>query len=159
MKKIYLTIVLIIGMMITMQAQEKISSSINVGHEYGIGDFNEDRVTMDVVALYDLNDIFDIGIGTGFRYYYDSEYTVLPLYLEGRAYLYSNTNTPYIGLKVGYSIDITDAWKDFGFLITPSIGYRFEVINTRMVAGASYSWQEFNGYDMHAIGAFVGISF
>lgn len=108
----------------------------------GVGDWgkNHDRIGIMTSHGYQIAPQFFAGLGVGFNYYFDGndELCSLPLFAHFRSDLINNEITPYVDLRVGYSlIDVK------GVYINPSVGCRFELSdNIGLNVGIGYTMQQ-----------------
>ena len=83
---------------------------------------------------------FFAGVGVGFNYFYEGYGDVfgLPIFAHLRSDILENEITPFIDLRVGYSlIDVEGAY------INPSVGCRFELTdNIGLNVGIGYTMQQ-----------------
>ena len=83
---------------------------------------------------------FFAGVGVGFNYFYEGYGDVfgLPIFAHLRSDILENEITPFIDLRVGYSlIDVEGAF------INPSVGCRFELTdNIGLNVGIGYTMQQ-----------------
>ena len=110
----------------------------------GVGNASIDRISISTSHGYQIAPQFFIGAGASFSYYYDYEAYGIPLYVHMRSDLLNNEITPYIDLKVGYSIGDSE-----GIYLNPSIGCRFSLTeNLGLSVGVGYT---FNKVDIYKI--------
>ena len=108
----------------------------------GVGDWGKshDRIGIMTSHGYQIAPQFFAGLGVGFNYYFDGndELCSLPLFAHFRSDLINNEITPYVDLRVGYSlIDVK------GVYINPSVGCRFELSdNIGLNVGIGYTMQQ-----------------
>lgn len=116
---------------------------VNIGYAVGIGDYGLDRIKLNVVNGYRTGPHFAIGFGTGLHYYTEPDAALIPIYADFRANFLKNDISPYIDIKVGYSLDATSDFEGTGFLLNPSIGTRFAVSsNTALHFSIGYEMQK-----------------
>ena len=92
----------------------------------GVGDWgkNHDRIGIMTSHGYQIAPQFFAGVGVGFNYYFNGhdELSSLPVFAHIRSDILADEITPFIDLRVGYSlIDVE------GVYINPSVGCRFEL--------------------------------
>ena len=108
----------------------------------GVGDWgkNHDRIGIMTSHGYQIAPQFFAGLRVGFNYYFDGndELCSLPLFAHFRSDLINNEITPYVDLRVGYSlIDVK------GVYINPSVGCRFELSDDiGLNVGIGYTMQQ-----------------
>lgn len=97
---------------------------VDLGYTFGVGDFGEDRIAFSTTHGYQINPYVFAGIGAGINYYTSPDAWSLPIFADVRGTFLNNSITPFIDLKIGYSI--LDAE---GFYLAPSIGCRINRFN------------------------------
>jgi hypothetical protein len=116
-----------------------------VGHQIGYENFRNNRLMINIINGYQINPYFSVGIGTGLRYYYDSEDALVPVFLDLRTTFLNKKVSPYIALGAGYSYEPTDNFEGVGYLLNPSIGLNFMISkNSAMNIGLGYEMQRMN---------------
>lgn len=146
--------------------------TIELGYQIGTGDYGMDRVKLDMINAYQFNPYFSLGLGTGFRYYFDAEALLIPVFVDFRVNLLDQKVSPYLALGVGYSLDATNDFQGVGLLFNPSTGVSFKVSdNSVLNVGLGYEMQkmdflygDYYGYyssseSSGAISVNVGVSF
>lgn len=112
----------------------------------GVGDWgkNHDRIGILTSHGYQIAPQFYAGAGVGFNYYFNGhdELCSLPVFAHFRSDILNNEITPYVELKVGYSLlDIK------GVYINPSVGCRFELNDDiGLNVGIGYTMQQSDYY-------------
>ena len=131
MKKTFLTIVFIICFFTQANAiyfddesaiEEGYRGFIEWDYTLGVGEYpnNLERINFYTSHGCQIAPQFFIGAGASFSYYYDIDKFGIPLYVHMRRDLLNSDITPFIDMKVGYSVcDIN------GVYLNPSIGCRF----------------------------------
>ncbi|MGL5683881.1 MAG: hypothetical protein ACRDDZ_12650 [Marinifilaceae bacterium] len=111
---------------------------VDLGYAIGVGDWGLDRVEFSTAHGYQFNPYLFAGAGFGVNYYTDVELCNIPIFANIRANLLNDKITPFVDVKLGYSVvDIE------GFYFAPSIGCRFGL--TRRMAinlGVGYTMQK-----------------
>ncbi len=108
----------------------------------GVGDWgkNHDRIGIMTSHGYQIAPQFFAGVGVGFNYYFNGhdELSSLPVFAHIRSDILADEITPYIDLRVGYSlIDVE------GVYINPSVGCRFELTDDiGLNVGIGYTMQQ-----------------
>jgi len=142
---------------------------VELGYQFGVGDYGMDRLKLNVINGYQINPYFSLGIGTGVRYYLDAEELLIPFFGDFRVNFMDNNISPYLSLGVGYSFDASDSFSSVGFLLNPTVGVSIKISNKSAInVGVGYEMQRVKGYDYYgdsssentgAIDLVVGISF
>lgn len=117
---------------------------VDFSYTLGVGDFgkNHDRVNLMTSHGYQIVPQLFAGVGVGANYYYDDDSWNLPIFAHFRSDILNNDITPFVDLRVGYSlIDVK------GFYLNPSIGCRFAVSdNIALNVGVGYTLQKAEFY-------------
>ncbi|WP_066627903.1 hypothetical protein [Labilibacter marinus] len=144
---------------------------VEAGYQIGVGDNGVDRMKLDFINSYQFNPYFSLGVGTGLRYYFDSDATIIPLYADFRANIMDRDIAPYVSLGVGYSFNSTNSFEGVGLLLSPTAGVNIKISDKSAVnVGLSYEMQKVDIYDdwdyyyssnvnSGALSIIVGISF
>lgn len=120
-----------------------------LGYEAGVGTYGLDRLKLNFINSYQFNQHFSAGIGTGLRYYVDTDEVLLPVFADLRAIILDHHISPYVAFGFGYSFNLTDNFDGVGTLINPSAGVIFPVFEKSLLnVGLGYEVQRVN-YTMH----------
>jgi hypothetical protein len=150
MKKLLLSIVLILLSSLSASAiyfdddgiQQGYRGFADFSYTLGVGDWgkNHDRIGIMTSHGYQIAPQFFAGVGVGFNYYFNGhdELCSLPVFAHFRSDILDEEITPYIDLRVGYSlIDVK------GVYINPSVGCRFELTDDiGLNVGVGYTMQQ-----------------
>jgi len=120
---------------------------VELGYQVGVGDYGMDRLKLDAIIGHQISPYFSLGLGTGFRYYFDAEALVVPLLADFRADFTDNCVSPYLSLGLGYSFDTTNDITGIGILLSPAMGVRFRLPNKSVIhIGVGYEMQKMPFY-------------
>ena len=114
----------------------------DLSYTLGVGDWgkNHDRIGIMTSHGYQIAPQFFAGLGVGFNYYFNGhdELCSLPVFAHIRSDILNNEITPFVDLRVGYSlIDVK------GVYVNPSIGCRFELTDDiGLNVGVGYTMQQ-----------------
>lgn len=114
----------------------------DLSYTLGVGDLgkNHDRIGIMTSHGYQIAPQFFAGLGVGFNYYFNGhdELCSLPVFAHIRSDILNNEITPFVDLRVGYSlIDVK------GVYVNPSIGCRFELTDDiGLNVGVGYTMQQ-----------------
>lgn len=150
MKNLLLSIVLFLLSSLTASAiyfdddgiQQGYRGFADFSYTLGVGDWgkNHDRIGIMTSHGYQIAPQFFAGVGVGFNYYFNGhdELCSLPVFAHFRSDILDEEITPYIDLRVGYSlIDVK------GVYINPSVGCRFELTDDiGLNVGVGYTMQQ-----------------
>jgi hypothetical protein len=94
---------------------------VNGGYNIGIGSirFNDDLSLRNTGRLYrlrlsggfQLDQRLMLGIGAGLEAYHQPDFNFLPIAFEGRYFLTTKANRPFLGAGAGYSIKLSESFK------------------------------------------------
>lgn len=146
---------------------------IELGDQVGIGYYKFDRLFFNIINGYQINQYFFIGLGTGFRYYYEPDDIVIPVFADFKTNLTDNRVSPYLSLSIGYSFNISESHykTNAGLILNPTFGINFNVSDKSIMnVGLGYEMQKMDIYTdryrnnlsseiVGAISINVGISF
>ena len=121
---------------------------VELGYQIGgILDFDQnrstDRLALNIINGYKINRYFSLGLGTGFRYYFNGVSTLdvgsglsqqskeeavfIPIFADFRLNFTNKNVSPYLSLGIGYSYDSTNNFDRVGHLLNPTAGINFKV--------------------------------
>ena len=145
---------------------------IDIGYYFGIGNAKLDRINLNIINGYQVNQYFSLGVGIGAHYYMDADAVLVPFFADFRANFINGPVSPYFSFDVGYSFDTSDNFHGMGLLINPTIGVSIKTsIRNEIHAGIGYQLQGTQGYysdyypyysshiNLNAIALKVGFSF
>lgn len=96
----------------------------DLGFTIGIGKYGENRFAISTSHGYQFNPNLFTGLGIGANYYLDSKVVSLPIFAHIRGNFLNNNISPFIDLKIGYSVLDVE-----GFFMVPSLGCKIGFIN------------------------------
>ena len=108
------------------QNTSKYRGFVDLGYTVGLGDYGLDRMELVTSHGRQFNPHLYLGLGTGIHYYADFKTTFLPLFIDFRSTLAKSTSSPFLGLKLGYSLNTKDDFNA-NFYVAPSFGVRFMI--------------------------------
>lgn len=118
-----------------------------IGYLVGSGDLKRDRFKFDIINSVQMNQYFALGFGTGIRYYFKDELVILPYYFDLRATLMNSEISPYLSVGIGYSLNASNSFKGFGFMLIPTAGMSFKVTERSDInIGLGYEMQRTKVY-------------
>jgi hypothetical protein len=140
---------------------------VELGPTFGVGALPHSRLEVMTTHGYQILPQLFVGGGVGFHYFVDPSDVAIPIYADVRTDLLNRKATPYIDLKMGYSVVAIT-----GYYLSPTIGYSFKLQDkARINLGVSYSLQNvpytflWNGYmwgarvDCSGISIKLGVDF
>lgn len=115
---------------------------VELGYEMGAGTWGLDRVKFNFINSYQFTPYFSAGLGTGMRYYVDSDIFVLPIFTDLRATILPGPVAPYIAVGLGYSLDTRHNFEGMGLMFSPNVGATFKISDKNSVnIGLGYELQ------------------
>ncbi|MCE1168644.1 MAG: hypothetical protein LWX70_11170 [Sphingobacteriia bacterium] len=115
----------------------------DLGYQVGVGDYNLDRLSLNIVNGYQFNPYIYAGVGVGLRYYTDDKKAVIPVFLNFRTTFIGSKVSPYLELAGGFSYNATDDFERVGVYLHPSIGAQFSLTDqSKMYVGVGYELQK-----------------
>ena len=122
-----------------------------IGYGFKTGDFGTDFIKVNIIHGLKVNPNFALGIGTGIRYYYDGQRTIVPFFADFRIKVLSYGVTPYLALGIGYSFNPLNDFEGEGILFNPSAGVSFRVTpRSAMIIGIGFDQQGLKFYGWSA---------
>lgn len=123
---------------------------VDFGYSLGVGENHLDRMELSTSHGYLINSTFYFGLGTGLSYFTENNTNKVsvPIFANPRLIMPSNSFvSPFFDLKIGYAIS-----DDFGgFYLSPSVGAKFNVNNSKKAINASVGYilqnHKISGYD------------
>lgn len=126
--------------------ETKFQHIAEMGYSFGVKNFNIDYLLINAIYAYKIYPCFSVGVGTGLRYALDVSDALIPFFVDFRVNPNKKNNPLYMALDIGYSMDITHAFKSQGFyfLVNPVAGVRFELTkNSSFNIGIGYDIQKY----------------
>lgn len=115
---------------------------IEMGYHIARSDYGP-RFALNIINGYQVNRYFSLGIGTGLRYYFDSDRPLIPAFLDMRGGLFDRNISPYVSLGIGYAFNAGNNFEGTGALINSLIGIRFIVSDkSALNIGIGYEMQK-----------------
>lgn len=119
---------------------------IEAGYTVGVGDYGEGRIALTTTHGYQINPYVFTGIGAGVNYFTDADAWGVPIFADIRANILNNSISPFIDMKIGYSITDVE-----GFYFNPSVGCRFGFRNnSAFTLSIGYEMQKADFYGYYA---------
>lgn len=96
------------------------------GFTAGLGNWDFHRLEILTSHGYQFSPYLFVGGGSGFQYYTLPEWFELPLFVDLRSSLLPGRKlTPVVGVKMGYTLDLSDGITGNGFFASPTVGLRY----------------------------------
>ncbi len=128
---------------------------VELGYGLKSGKYGLDVTNFNFVNGYQLNEKMFVGIGTGFKYFTESEFTLIPLYADFKYSFLNQKVSPILGFSAGFSFNPNDGFQGEGFLFNPSIGAQIKGNgNMRYNISLNYQTQQMNFIVLEPGGAF-----
>ena len=125
---------------------------VDLGYTVGVGAVsNSDRVELTTThGVQILPELF-VGAGVGINFYHSSDGAIaIPFFVDVRSDILRSNITPYVDLKLGYSVGNVD-----GLYITPSVGCKIN----RFDFSLGYVAQRYVGFNVGGLSLKVGVHF
>ena len=140
---------------------------VEAGYQLGVGEFALDRLKLNIINGYQINPYFSAGLGTGLRYYFDSNKVLVPFFADFRANFMNSSLSPYFSLGIGYSLDSDFHFKGAGMIVNPVAGVSYRISEKLVMNfGLGYEVQKLklssgdpSASNLGAVSFSVGISF
>jgi hypothetical protein len=124
---------------------------------YGLktGKYGLDVANFNFVNGYQLSPNMFVGVGTGFKYFTESKFTLIPLYADFKYRFLNQKVSPMFGFSAGFSFNPNNGFEGEGFLFNPCIGAQIKgPQNMRFNIGINYQTQQMNFLVLEPGGAF-----
>ncbi len=108
---------------------------VDFGYTSGI----DKNVQLTTTHGYQLNPYFFAGAGTGISYFTNTESLLIPLFVDLRGNFTNGQIAPFIGLRMGYAIDVTNDYGGNGFYCNPFVGVKY-MIGERLAVNLSLGY-------------------
>lgn len=116
---------------------------VDLGYSIGVGDYKADRLEFSTSHGYQFNPYFYLGAGAALNYFHDGDVASVPLFANPRLDFSTGQISPFIDLKVGYTVS---EYVE-GFYLSPSIGARFNLQNNKGInLSLGYTMQKVEAY-------------
>lgn len=121
---------------------------VEAGVAAGIGDYGLTRLEVNTSHGYQFNPYLFVGGGLGMHFYFDASDALIPIFADCRVNVLPGRISPYIDVKLGYSIGVSDGLYGAGLFLSPGIGARFALANGAQAirAGLGFSMQQATAY-------------
>lgn len=134
------------------------------------GPYGIDRFKLNLINGYQFNPYVYLGVGVGYRYYFNSSIPIIPIFGDLRVYVLNNKYSPFISFAAGYSYYLLNDFKEVGPMINPKIGLCIKQYEKTLIQfGFEFEAQLASFYDRYfhitfeepsgAIGVFIGITY
>jgi long-subunit fatty acid transport protein len=100
---------------------------VEAGYQLGVGEFALDRLKLNIINGYQINPYFSVGLGTGLRYYFDSNKVMVPIFADFRANFMNSSLSPYLSFGIGYSLDSDYHFEGTGMIVNPAAGVSYRI--------------------------------
>ncbi|MCC6817691.1 MAG: hypothetical protein IT245_02195 [Bacteroidia bacterium] len=118
---------------------------VELGYGLKSGKYGLDVTNFNFINGYQFTQNIFAGIGTGFKYFNESETPIIPLFADFKYTFMQKNISPIFGFSAGFSFNPQDGFKGEGFLFNPSLGVQIQGKgNTRFNIGLNYQTQQLN---------------
>lgn len=121
----------------------KYTGFAEIGYTHGVGEFGVNVLEINIINGFQVTPYLVAGLGTGARYFYVYEGTLVPIFAELR-FVYPHWKlAPFLVFDLGYSIDVFNHFKGMGMMVNPSAGVSYELSRgSRIFLEAGYEMQQ-----------------
>ncbi|MFM6984954.1 MAG: hypothetical protein ACKOXF_12525 [Chitinophagaceae bacterium] len=128
---------------------------VELGYGLKSGKYGLDVTNFNFVNGYQLSNQMFVGLGTGIKYFNESEMTLIPLYADFKYSFLDQKVSPMLGFSAGFSFNPNKGFEGEGFLFNPSLGAQIKGKNKmRYNISLNYQTQQINFIVLEPGGAF-----
>jgi hypothetical protein len=129
---------------------------VELGYGLKSGKYGLDVTNFNFVNGYQLTEKMFVGVGTGIKYFTESEMTLIPLYADFKYSFLNQKVSPMFGFSAGFSFNPNSGFEGEGFLFNPSLGTQIKGKNNmRYNISLNYQTQQLNFLVLEPGGAFL----
>lgn len=129
---------------------------VELGYGLKSGKYGLDVTNFNFVNGYQLSKQMFVGVGTGIKYFNESEMTLIPLYADFKYSFLDQKVSPMFGFSAGFSFNPNNGFEGEGFLFNPSLGAQIKGKNKmRYNISLNYQTQQLNFLVLEPGGAFL----
>lgn len=129
---------------------------VELGYGLKTGKYGLDVTNFNFVNGYQLSPKMFVGVGTGFKYFTESKFTLIPLYADFKYSFLDQKVSPMFGFSAGFSFNPNNGFEGEGFLFNPCIGAQIKgPQNMRFNIGINYQTQQMNFLVLEPGGKFL----
>ncbi|MBG0859396.1 MAG: hypothetical protein IQL11_07810 [Bacteroidales bacterium] len=116
---------------------------VELGYQLGVGEYTLDRLKLNIINGYQISTYLSVGLGTGLRYYLNSNKVLIPVFADFRANFMNKNLSPYFSFGIGYSLDADYHFEGAGMIINPAAGVNYKISDKlTMNFGLGYELQK-----------------
>lgn len=128
---------------------------VELGYGLKSGKYGLDVTNFNFVNGYQFTEKLFVGVGTGIKYFNESEMTLIPLFADFKYKFMDQKISPMLGFSAGFSFNPNNGFEGEGFLFNPSIGAQIKGKNKmRYNISLNYQTQQLNFIVLEPGGAF-----
>lgn len=121
----------------------KINTTMEAGYGAKSGMYGLNVINVNALLNYQLKEHVSIGGGIGMRCFDEAEITMIPIFVDGKISMPNKDISPYLGLAVGYSLNVSNGIENSGVLVNPQLGIQFNLNNgIKLNVGTAYQTQQ-----------------
>ena len=122
------------------QVPIKYQGEVDLGCSLGVGALSSERINIHTIQGVKVGEYFSTGVGIGADYYISGEDMTIPLFLNLKGYIPTNSIvTPYASLDLGAGIGVAGVFKGgAGLLLNPAVGVQIGMFKVQL----GYSLQQ-----------------
>ena len=122
----------------------KINTTMEAGYGAKSGQYGLNVINVNALINYQLKEHISVSDGIGMRRFEEAEITMIPVFVDGKISMPNKKDiSPYLGLAVGYSLNVSNGIENSGVLVNPQLGIQFKLYNgIRINLGTAYQTQQ-----------------
>jgi long-subunit fatty acid transport protein len=121
----------------------KINTTMEAGYGAKSGQYGLNVINVNALINYQLKEHISVSGGIGMRRFEEAEITMIPVFVDGKISMPNKDISPYLGLAVGYSLNVSNGIENSGVLVNPQLGIQFKLNNgIRLNLGTAYQTQQ-----------------
>lgn len=121
---------------------------------------NQNRLEMSISDGYQIFSYVFIGAGFGIHYYDMVDKFKMPFFVDFRVNFLSGRVVPFLGTKIGYTVNLSDSLTGEGFYSSNFVGVKCMISKRKAInIAVSYIVQDINLLRSQAIGVTIGFEF
>jgi hypothetical protein len=120
-----------------------INTTMEAGYGAKSGQYGLNVINVNALINYQLKEHISVSGGIGMRRFEEAEITMIPVFVDGKISMPNKDISPYLGLAVGYSLNVSNGIENSGVLVNPQLGIQFKLNNgIRINLGTAYQTQQ-----------------
>jgi hypothetical protein len=121
----------------------KINTTMEAGYDARSGIYGLNVINVNAQINYQLKEHISLSGGIGMRRFDEVEITMIPIFVDGKISMPNKDISPYLGLAIGYSLNVSNGIENSGVLVNPQLGIQMKFNNgIRLNLGTAYQTQQ-----------------